>query len=156
MWTTVKTKLKTETEKYWHRVHTSILLLPPPLPLRRDNSCSSRLFTGNNCAWSTSDDTFDADNQGFIVRVAQDDCGSDNCPGVICEARITKPRADHVYTLNCGDGEGIVGSRVSIQLPGDNRMLNFVQLEVYGDAGRSFPHRCISTTGQGTRSCLFR
>jgi hypothetical protein len=127
-----KAARKTPPKRRLQLLHTA---LPSPPP-RKSNNCASRLFFGTNCAWETNTGTYSDDDQGFIVRVAQDDCVGHQCPGVICEAKITQARPDNIFTLHCGEnGEGIVGDRVSIQLPGSSRMLNFNELEVFGDAG---------------------
>lgn len=98
--------------------------------LNRPGSCASRLFVGRGCAWEFKSDRFDGDSQGADIYVSDVSCGSHGCTGRKF-GKIVAPKTggDHWYRELCS---GAVGRYVSIVLPGRNRILNFMELEVYG------------------------
>jgi hypothetical protein len=98
----------------------------------RRGNCESRLFQGVECGDWGGAAPYDGPNEGAVVRVAQAECDGEICPGVVCGV-IDTPRTDQIYTLVCPNG-GIAGNRVSLLLPGDDRLLNIAEVQVYGDA----------------------
>lgn len=119
----------------------------------RPGSCASRIFQGTGCGNLGGAAPYNGANEGAVVRVAQAECDGEICPGVVC-GLVDTPRSDQVYTIVCPKG-GIVGDRVSLLLPGDGRVLNIAEVQVYGDAAM----RECSATGKGAseddpgRSC---
>jgi uncharacterized surface protein with fasciclin (FAS1) repeats len=99
--------------------------------LNRPGSCSSRLFAGRGCAWEFKSDRFGGDSQGADIYVSDVSCGRHGCTGRKC-GKIVAPKTggDHWYSRSFL--AGAVGRYVSIVLPGKNRILNFMELEVYG------------------------
>jgi len=98
--------------------------------LNRPGSCASRLFVGQGCAWEFKSDRFEGASQGADIYVSDVSCGSHGCNGRKC-GKIAAPKTGgvHWYSEFCS---GAVGRYVSIVLPGRNRILNFMELEVYG------------------------
>lgn len=98
--------------------------------LNRPGSCASRLFLGRGCAWEFKSDRFDGASQGADIYVSDVSCSSYGCTGQKCGKLVApKTDGDHWYIVPCA---GAVGRYVSIVLPGRNRILNFMELEVYG------------------------
>lgn len=98
--------------------------------LNRPGDCASRLFAGRVCAWEFKADRFDGEGQGADIYVSDVSCSSYGCTGRKCGKLVApKTDGDHWYSVPCA---GAVGRYVSIVLPGRNRILNFMELEVYG------------------------
>lgn len=103
--------------------------------VNRQSSCASRLFLGWACAWQFSGSTFAGADQGAIFGVSDHPCEGEICSGQRCE-KLTQPSESagqgHVYTIECKDsnGEPLRGRYAYVQLPGNERMLNFMEFEV--------------------------
>jgi hypothetical protein len=93
----------------------------------RDGSCSSRLFLGSGCSWDHSSSTYNGADEGAVVGVSDFPCTSSGCSGrTICTITRT-PESDGVYDVDC---HGASGRCAYIMLPGNNRMLSFMEFDV--------------------------
>lgn len=103
--------------------------------LNRPTRCASRIFLGTECAWEYNPrpGTFDDDtSQGADFYLGDASCSGNVCPGTRC-GRLETPKTsgDHWYDLTCsGDGR-----YVAMMLPGANRILNVMEIEVFGRNG---------------------
>mmetsp|Transcript_139772 Transcript_139772/g.197947 ORF Transcript_139772/g.197947 Transcript_139772/m.197947 type:complete len:724 (-) Transcript_139772:126-2297(-) len=95
----------------------------------RPGACGARLFQGNNgCNFgivppgSANDRAFDGPTEGATIRVSNTPCtAGQTCPGTLC-GRITRPSTTGLsYLVNCTAGTS--GSYVTVQLPGNGRIL---------------------------------
>jgi len=93
----------------------------------RDGSCSSRLFLGSGCSWDHSSSTYNGADQGAVVGVSDSPCTSSGCSGGTICTTIRTPESDDVYDIDCN---GATGRYAYIMLPGNNRMLNFMEFDV--------------------------
>eukprot|EP00854_Cymbomonas_tetramitiformis_P027479 gene27479-33892_t len=107
----------------------------------RPGSCASRLLRGSECGEEFPRGAFEALDEGAVIGVSLDPCSGDWCYGVEC-GRISESSASHQYTVECG---GAVGSYVYLLLPGDERILNFQELQacVVPDTGGYFMNEGI-------------
>jgi hypothetical protein len=96
----------------------------------RTGGCASRLFSGSGCTSSNPSGNYNNEaTQGATIRVSDSPCSGDNCPGTIC-GRITKSTGSaQAYAITCP--KGTQGKYVSIQLPGNNRVLHIKEMDIF-------------------------
>jgi len=111
----------------------------------RNGGCAERNMQGTGCSFSYRAGTFSGANQGFQVRVAQAPCaqGESQCPGTLC-AWVRQMTRNSVYTISCP--AGTIGNYVHLQLPGQNRMLQLGEIQVFA---RSAQQPCTGSTAFG-------
>jgi len=126
--TTMAHSSAAEKNPWWQLDLGSDVAIDEVRILNRNGKCSSRLFTGTKCAWTSNSGTFDADAQGAIIGVSSSPCNGDSCFGHEC-ARLTRPDAGfgYEYRIKC---DGQAGRYVYVLLPGEERTLNFYEMEV--------------------------
>lgn len=103
----------------------------------RPDTCAARLFQSSNaCNWAfappgtAQDRVFDGESEGAIIRISDQPCTNNNCPGQEC-GRITRPgAASHQYQVRCTTP--VAGRYVSLQLPG-RRLLQIAELNPHRD-----------------------
>jgi len=88
--------------------------------------------------------TYYGANEGADFYVSEVSCEGDGCSGQKC-GRILEPKSsgEHWYEIDCS---GAHGRYVSIMLPGDNRILNFMEMKVYSPGVVELPVGSDSTT----------
>jgi hypothetical protein len=97
--------------------------------LNRPGECGSRLFKGAGCDFEYSTAKYNAASEGAVFYVSNVSCIGDTCSGHEC-GRLVQPKSSghHWYEVDCSEARG---RYVSVTLPGSNRKLNFMEMEVY-------------------------
>jgi hypothetical protein len=93
----------------------------------RDGSCSSRLFLGSGCSWDHDTNSYDGADQGAVVGVSDSPCTSSGCSGGTICTTIRVPDITDLYHIDC---HGATGQYAYVMLPGNNRMLNFMEFDI--------------------------
>jgi len=105
----------------------------------RNDVCASRMFYGTGCVGTQVGGTYSSSYQGAVVSVSDSPCNGDECPnGQVCAIIRTysgggnyKHLGGNVFEVTCPPG---YGEYLRIQLPGPNRMLNFHEVQVWGES----------------------
>jgi len=93
--------------------------------VNRPGICKSRLIGERGCLGDGV-----KSGPGAIIRVSDSPCQGDSCPGVECGPRITKMTSSNSFGVNCP--RGTRGRYVSMLLPGNNRYLNIMEMQIRG------------------------
>ena len=67
-------------------------------------------------------------SSGYIIRVSDEPCSGTTCPGTICATNSHIGESTETISEYC---EGLVGKYVSLQLPGAERVLGLVSMELW-------------------------
>lgn len=120
-----------ETNPWWQVDLGSSCSISAILFQNRRGACASRLFFDYSCSGDTESGWWGWQKQrvdnGPIFGVSETPCQGEVCSGQECE-QVHVPRRNG-YAINCA---GKRGRYVYVQLPGPRRMLNFMEMSVYG------------------------
>ncbi|KAK3260922.1 hypothetical protein CYMTET_30146, partial [Cymbomonas tetramitiformis] len=126
-----------ETSPWLHVELASAASIDKVVLYNRDSPCAARLFHGWRCSAEFPSGTYTGNNQGAIIGVSSEPCSGDSCSGTVC-GKITQSSSSHQYTVSCN---GATGSYVYIILPGEERMINFYELEAWTVPEKSTMHQ---------------
>lgn len=102
------------------------------LTLVNRRGCGARWWVGGGCSAQLEAQTFEGDNQGFIVKIANESCTGTTCPGVVCyTGNVYSGNYANPVRLDVVCPTGLSGMYVNFMLLGRSRSLQIAEVAAY-------------------------